>query len=424
MTEKKQQPKTKSTYRNRIVGTADVDPTTLKAHPQNWRQHPSSQGAALDEILSTVGWVTDVIVNKTTGNLIDGHLRVETAIKNHEKSIPVKYVELTEDEEKMVLATFDPISAMAEADEKMLQELVNSIPQDEIDMSKFDLGIDLAPKHTEEELEEVPPVPRVAKTQRGDMFKLGKHILMCGDSTSADDVTKLMKGGENVTERANMVFTDPPYGVAIGDKNLLLNSVQKAGRCCENIQNDTLDEAALYNLLKNAFTNTREACSDDAAYYVTSPQGGSLGLMMMMMMRDAGLSVRHVLMWRKNSPTFSLGRLDYDYQHEPIFYTWTKSHHNYHGGKYRTTVWDFDKPRHCDLHPTMKPVELIENAVLDASQENDIVLDPFGGSGSTLIACENLNRRCRMLEIDPIYCDVIIERWEKLTGQHAEKITE
>ena len=146
--------------------------------------------------------------------------------------------------------------------------------------------------------------------------------------------------------------------------------------------------------------------------------------MMMMMMRDAGLSVRHVLMWRKNSPTFSLGRLDYDYQHEPIFYTWTKSHHNYHGGKYRTTVWDFDKPRHCDLHPTMKPIELIENAVLDASQENDIVLDVFGGSGSTLIACENLNRRCRMMEIDPIYCDVIIERWEKLTGKHAEKITE
>jgi len=195
MTEKKQQPKTKSTYRNRIVGTADVDPTTLKAHPQNWRQHPSSQGAALDEILSTVGWVTDVIVNKTTGNLIDGHLRVETAIKNHEKSIPVKYVELTEDEEKMVLATFDPISAMAEADEKMLQELVNSIPQDEIDMSKFDLGIDLGPKHTEEELEDVPPVPRVAKTQRGDMFRLGRHVLMCGDATSADDVTKLMRGG-------------------------------------------------------------------------------------------------------------------------------------------------------------------------------------------------------------------------------------
>ena len=195
MTSKKQQPKNTASYRNRIVGTADVDPTTLKPNPRNWRGHTSAQSAALREILSTVGWVTDVIVNKTTGNLIDGHLRVETAIKNHEKSIPVKYVELTEDEERMVLATFDPIAAMAEADEKLLQELVNSIPPDEIDLSKFDLGIDLGPKHTEEELEDVPPVPRVAKTKRGDMFRLGRHVLMCGDATSADDVTALMRGG-------------------------------------------------------------------------------------------------------------------------------------------------------------------------------------------------------------------------------------
>ena len=219
-----------------------------------------------------------------------------------------------------------------------------------------------------------------------------------------------------------MVFTDPPYGVAIGDKNKALNSVQKAGRCTENIENDTLSEDELYDLLKAAFVNVRENCKEDAVYFVTSPQGGSLGLMMMMMMRDAGLPVRHVLMWRKNSPTFSLGRLDYDYQHEPIFYTWTEKHHNYRNGKYRTTVWDFDKPRKCDLHPTMKPVELVANAIEDGSQEGDIVLDVFGGSGTSIIAAEQTGRRCYMMELDPKYVDVIIDRWEKFTGEKAKKL--
>ena len=218
-----------------------------------------------------------------------------------------------------------------------------------------------------------------------------------------------------------MVFTDPPYGVAIGSKNKTLQSVQKAGRIAEDIEGDTMSESALYDMLKAVFINVRENCYPDASYYVTSPQGGSLGLMMMMM-KDAGLEVRHVLMWKKNSATFSIGRLDYDYQHEPIFYTWTESHHNYRGGEFRTTVWEVDKPRKCDLHPTMKPIKLIANALLDGTKENMNVLDVFGGSGSTLIACEQLNRKCYMCEIDPHYCDVIIERWENLTGQKAERI--
>lgn len=162
----------------------------------------------------------------------------------------------------------------------------------------------------------------------------------------------------------------------------------------------------------------RESCHDDAVYFVTSPQGGSLGLMMMMM-KDAGLPVRHVLMWMKNSATFSLGRLDYDYQHEPIFYTWTKSHHNYRCGENRTTVWKYDKPRKCDVHPTMKPVELVANAIIDGTKEGDVVLDAFGGSGTTMIAAEQLGRKSRLMELDPHYIDVIIARWENFTGKKA-----
>lgn len=251
----------------------------------------------------------------------------------------------------------------------------------------------------------------------GEIWQCGEHIIMCGDSSDAESVKKLLGGA-----KADMVFTDPPYGVAIGDKNKALNSVQKAGRCTQNIENDTLSADELYPILVKAMTNARENCKEDACYYVTSPQGGELGLMMMMMMRDAGLPVRHMLIWKKNSATFSLGRLDYDYQHEPIFYTWTKKHHNYRKGEYRTTIWEYDKPRKCDLHPTMKPVALVANCLMDGTQEGDIVLDLFGGSGTTMMACEQLGRKSRIMELDPHYCDVIIARWEKLTGKKAVKI--
>lgn len=255
------------------------------------------------------------------------------------------------------------------------------------------------------------------KCSKGDIWRLGEHRLMCGDSTDEAAIKRLMDG-----DKADMVFTDPPYGVSIGDKNAALNSVQKAGRCCKNIENDTLSADELYPILVKAMTNARLSCKEDACYFVTSPQGGELGLMMMMMMKDAGLPVRHMLVWEKNSATFSLGRLDYDYQHEPIFYTWTKKHHNYRKGQYRTTIWKYDKPRKCDLHPTMKPVELVANCLNDATKAGDIALDVFGGSGTTMIACEQLGRRARLMELDPHYCDVIIARWEKFTGMKAEKI--
>ena len=250
----------------------------------------------------------------------------------------------------------------------------------------------------------------------GEIWQCGDHIIMCGDSSNSNFVKQLLGGA-----KADMVFTDPPYGVAIGDKNKTLNSVQKAGRCTKNIKNDNISIDELYPILVKAMVNCRENCTDAACYFVTSPQGGELGLMMMMM-KDAGLPVRHILIWEKSSATFSLGRLDYDYQHEPIFYTWGKKHINYRQGEYRTTIWKYDKPRKCDLHPTMKPVALVANCLLDGSKEGDIILDVFGGSGTTMIACEQLGRKARLMELDPHYCDVIIARWEKFTGKKAVKI--
>ena len=265
----------------------------------------------------------------------------------------------------------------------------------------------------DEDTEKIPQ-----RCKECELWQLGKHRLMCGDSTDAEQVKFLMCGKD-----ANMVFTDPPYGVSIGDKNATLNSVINSRRCAENIKNDTLPPDRLYSLLVKAMTNCRESCADDATYFVTSPQGGDLGMMMMMMM-DAGLPVRHILIWEKNNATFSLGKLDYEYQHEPIFYTWAKKHKNYRKGEFRTTIWKYDKPRKSDLHPTMKPVELVANCMKDGTVEGDSVLDVFGGSGTTLIAAEQLNRNAFLMELDPHYCDVIIARWEKLTGEKAVKIDE
>ena len=256
------------------------------------------------------------------------------------------------------------------------------------------------------------------RCKRGDIWQLGDHRLMCGDSTKVDDVQMLMGGAE-----ADMVFTDPPYNVAIGDKNKALNAMAPCERIERNLEGDTYktDEECGEKLWKPAFTAMRRASKPRCAIYVTMPQGGT-HMMMMMMMHEAGWQVKHELIWMKNSPTFSMGRLDYDYQHEPICFGWNKTHKKIGAGKYTKSVWAIDKPAKCDLHPTMKPIELIVNALLNSSEETDNILDCFGGSGSTLMACEQTGRHCYMMEYDEHYCDVIIARWEKYTGRKATKI--
>lgn len=252
----------------------------------------------------------------------------------------------------------------------------------------------------------------------GDVWELGNHRLMCGDSIDLQQVKTLMGG-----VKSDLLITDPPYGVAIGSKNKLLQEkVGGSNQVTEDIKNDTLSVDELYKILQKAMENGRINSKDDASYFVFSPPGGDMGLMMMMMMRDAGLAVRHQLVWNKNAATFSLGRLDYDYKHEAIMYTWTKTHHNYREGQFRNTVWDVDKPLHCDLHPTMKPIPLLSAMMLDCSKEGDVILDLFGGSGSTMIAAEQLDRKAYLMELDPHYCDVILARWEKFTGKTATKV--
>ena len=269
----------------------------------------------------------------------------------------------------------------------------------------------------EREGEDDVPEPRETSIHLGDIYRLGEHRLMCADCRDENALQLLMEG-----EKADMAFCDPPYGVSQGKKNKQLNKMAGGDRKEDDIKDDDLDPDALYEQLVVAFKNLKNiVLADCSSVFTCAPQGGGLG-MMMMMMKEAGLEAKHVLIWKKNCPTFSMGRLDYDYQHEPILLSWNKSHKFYGEGRFRTSVWEFDKPRASKEHPTMKPIELVENALLNNSKRDDIVADIYLGSGTTLIACEKTGRNCYGTEISPTYCQVIIDRWEKFTGKQAIKI--
>jgi DNA modification methylase len=346
-----------------------------------------------------------IICSDRTGELviIAGNQRYEAARSLKLKKAPVHILTgLTEDREKEIIirdnisnGSFDWDLLANEWDQEKLIEWGVEIP-------------DFAFK--QEAVEDDYEIPDEIETDivLGDLFEIGQNRLLCGDSTDSEQVARLMNG-----QKADLVFTDPPYGVEIGAKNRFLNSFQPSGRNLKDIKDDNISKDDLYTKLVSAFTNLRNVSNDCCTYFVTAPQGGELGLMMMMMM-EAGLKVRHVLMWYKNSPTFSMGRLDYEYQHEPILLTWNKRHKFYGGGQFKTSVWKIDKPRSNKEHPTMKPIALIENAMLNNSTQGDIVVDIYGGSGSTMVAGHQLSRKVFMQEIDPKYCQVIIDRMRKL----------
>lgn len=253
--------------------------------------------------------------------------------------------------------------------------------------------------------------------KKGDIWQLGDHRLMCGDSTDEGDVAVLMDGN-----KADMVFTDPPYGVSYAEKNEFLNALGKPMACPKRIENDDRSPEEMYDFWVKAFTNLHQFSKDEMAYYITAPQGGDLLLLLLQAIRDSGFMLKHQLVWNKNNHV--LGRCDYNYKHEPMIYGWKigGTHNFYGGGDFKTSVWDIAKPLQSKLHPTMKPVALVANCMKDTTKEGDSILDLFGGSGTTLIAAEQLNRKCYMMELDPHYCDVIIARWEKLTGKKATKI--
>lgn len=393
-----------------------VDISTVKGNPKNPRVIKDANFKRLVDKIRKFPKMMDkrelvVITKGECYEVLGGNQRLRALQELGWKQVPIKLADdFTEDERAQFIIT-DNVSD-GEWDFDILVTEWKEMPL-------ADWGVDVPDWRTATEDDyEAPPLEDV-KTDivRGDLIEIGAHRLLCGDAGIIGDVTRLMNG-----QKADMAFCDPPYGVSIGSKNKFLNSFQKAGRNLNEIADDTLKPEALYEVLLVAFKNLKSILADSSTVFVCAPQGGGLG-MMMMMMRDAGLEVRHVLIWKKNSPTFSLGRLDYEYQHEPILLTWNKRHKFYGAGQFKTSVWEIDKPRSNKDHPTMKPVALVENALLNNSKVGDVVVDFYIGSGTTMVACQQLERICYSIEIEPRYCQVTIDRMLKLNPDLEVKIT-
>lgn len=310
-----------------------------------------------------------------------------------------------------VSLTWDVEQLLADAQSGI--DLSGMFSQNELDEMLAGLTPPMAGANTDPQIDKAEELRQKWQTETGQLWQLGQHRLIVGDCTDRAVAERLMDG-----QKASIVFTDPPYGVAIGAKNRMLNSFQPSGRNLTDIVDDEASPEDLKRRLQPAFELIKSlVMAEDCTVFMTAPQGGDLGMMMMMMMRDAGLPIRHVLIWKKNAPTFSMGRLDYDYQHEPILLTWGKRHKRPMSGQHKTSVWEIDKPRASAEHPTMKPVELYENAYLNNSDSGDVAYEPYAGSGTAFIAAHNLNRRCYGCEISPAYCAVILQRWADHTGQ-------
>ena len=358
------------------------------------------------------------IVAKSTGEVIDGHLRLKAALKMGLQSVPVVLAdELTESQIKAFRILANRSATWAEWDDELL-----GIELTELKDAGFDLALTgFSPEEwdaliaggetSEDGLTDDDAVPEVTEnpiSRTGDIWLLGEHKLICGDATKPEDYQALL-GDELV----DMTFTDPPYNVnyantakdkmrgknrPILNDNLGIEFGTFLVAACKNVLNVT--KGAVYIAMSSSELDTLQAA-----------------------FREAGGRWSTFIIWAKN--TFTLGRADYQRQYEPILYGWREgADHFWCGARDQGDVWNIKKPHKNDLHPTMKPVELVERAVRNSSKTQDLVLDPFGGSGTTLIACEKAGRRARLIELDPKYVDVIVKRWQDFTGKEAKRATD
>jgi DNA modification methylase len=399
---------------NRIVGHADVPPEELAANPRNWREHPTIQRDAMRGVLDTVGWVQDVIVNKTTGRIVDGHLRVELARQNGEATVPVVYVELTDEEERLVLATLDPLAGMATPNRTLVAEILAGLTSSSDSVRDLLAQIsnqygerDTAPPEADALPTDVP-----TRVQPGELWQLGKHRLVCGDATD-EAVAQLVLGGEIPP----VMITDPPYGVDY-DPNwrngvAMAKSHASARRLGKTANDDQVDWSAAFQHFPGATAYVWHS----ALHVVDSAAA----------IERAGFVIRSQIIWTK--PNHSFGRGHYHWQHEPCWYAVRKgSPANWIGGRKQTTNWEIPHVHpHSGgslddgqtIHSAQKPVEAMERPMRN---HRGAIYDPFLGSGTTLIAGERADRAVYAIELDPTYCDVAVARWEAFTGETAERL--
>ena len=384
---------------------------SLIPYARNARTHSEEQIAQIAASIREFGWTNPILTDGDNG-VIAGHGRLAAARKLELTEVPViELGHLSPEQKKAYILADNRIALNSGWDEELLKLELQELQGVDFDLDLLGFGDDEIERLlngdqvggglTEDDAIPEAPVDPVSRT--GDLWILGNHRLLCGDSTVLSDVERLMGG-----QLADMAFTDPPYNVDYGN-----SAKDKMRGKDRRILNDALGDGFyqfLYDACLNLLVVTKGAC------YVCMSSSELHTLQKAWI--DAGGKWSTFIIWAKN--TFTLGRSDYQRQYEPILYGWKQGvDHFWCGDRDQSDIWNYNKPRVNDLHPTMKPVELVERAIKNSSKSRDIVLDLFGGSGTTLIACEKTGRQARLMELDPKFVDVIVKRWEEYTGQQA-----
>ena len=358
----------------------------------------------LARIIEQLGFRNPAVLNKDKV-VIEGHTRLLAVKKLGWETMPcIIATDLTPEQEQALRIADNKIAEIAEWDDDKLKVELAALQEAGFDLSLLafgddeleDLLRDDTGTHGETEPDAVPETPEVPVSTPGEVYRLGRHILVCGDSTQPDDVAKACGEGE-----ADLWLTDPPY------------NVDYHGSDGQSIRNDSMEDTKFREFLRKAFGCAEKRLKPGGSFYVF--HADSEGYNFRGACFDVGLKVRQCLVWKKNS--LVLGRQDYKWIHEPCLYGWRDGGaHGWYSDCKQTTVMEFAKPKKNDLHPTMKPVEMLCYLIGNSTKGGDVVLDTFGGSGSTVIACERSGRKCRCVELDPKYCDVIRKRWAEFVN--------
>ena len=386
-----------------------VEIDKLIPYINNARTHSKEQINKLRSSLREFGFINPVIIGRDYG-IIAGHGRVMAAREEGISEVPCVFVDhLTEAQKKAYIIADNRMALDAGWDEELLKVEIEALQAEAFDISLTGFGddelSDLFGKDKDaiedDDYDLTAALEKATFVEKGDVWVVGRHRLVCGDATSAEDVALLMDG-----KKANLIVTDPPYGVSFKSNSGL------------TIKNDSMKDEEFYNFLHKSFENMVAHLESGGSAYVF--HADTEGLTFRKAFIDAGFHLAGVCIWSKNS--LVLGRSDYQWQHEPVLYGFLKNgKHRWYSDRKQTTIWNFNKPKRNENHPTSKPLDLLSYPISNSSQENAIVIDTFGGSGSTLMACEQTNRICFTMELDEKYASVILRRYVEDTGD-AENV--
>lgn len=392
------------------LSVTNIKTTDIKPYGKNPRKNDEAVKYVAESIRE-FGFKVPIVIDED-GVIVAGHTRWKAAKKLGLEDVPCVIADdLTEEQIKAFRLADNKVAEKAEWDFDLLASELEDIF--DLDMTVFgfeDLFEEEDTEVVEDDYDIEPPEEPYVKV--GDLYQLGRHRLLCGDSTKIDDVEKLMGG-----EQADLLITDPPYNVALGMGGSV-DEARKRHRRTDGlvIMNDSMEDGEFYQFLYDFYTCAYAVMKPGASFYIW--HADNEGLNFRLALKNAGFQLRQTLIWNKN--TITLGRQDYQWKHEPCLYGWKDgASHNWYSDRKQSTVIDMNKPAKSELHPTMKPVELFDYQIKNSSKKDDNVLDLFGGSGTTLMACEQNGRRAYTMEFDPRYAQTIIERWEQFTGEKA-----